>query len=48
MTPQIEMSWRGNADVAGVAGVGGASFPIENIKDFFTSEILRISSHWKY
>ena len=34
MTPQTEMSWRGKADVAGVAGVGGALFAIENIALF--------------
>ena len=39
MTPQTEMSWRGKAGVAGVSGVGGASLPIENIKDFFLLEI---------
>ena len=44
MTPQIEMSWRGKAGVAGVSGVGGASLPIENVKDFFQLEISRISS----
>ena len=40
--------------MAGVAVVGGASLPIENIKDFFPLEILRISgeggaggaAHW--
>ena len=44
MTPQTEMPWRGKADVAGVAGVGGASLAIENVKNFFPLEILRISS----
>ena len=44
MTVQTEMSWRGKAGVAGVFGVGGASLPIENIKDFFPLEISRISS----
>ena len=39
MTPQTEMSWRDKAGVAGVSGVGGASLPIENIKDFFRLEI---------
>ena len=48
MTVQTEMSWRGKAGVAGVFGVGGASLPIENIKDFFPLEISRISSHTKY
>ena len=48
MTVQTEMSWRGKAGVAGVFGVGGASLPIENMKDFFPLEISRISSHWKY
>jgi len=43
--PLNEMSWRGKAEVAGVAGVAGASLPIENIKDFFQLKILRISSH---
>ena len=38
MTPQTEISWRGKADVAGVSGVGGASLPIENIKE----EVLSI------
>ena len=47
MTVQTEMSWRGKAGVAGVFGVGGASLPIENIKDFFPLEISRISSHKK-
>ena len=46
MTVQTEMSWRGKAGVAGVFGVGGASLPIGNIEDFFSLEILRISSHW--
>ena len=44
MTPQNGISWRGKADVAGVAGVGGASLAIENVKNFFPLEILRISS----
>ena len=48
VTVQTEMSWRGKAGVAGVFGVGGASLPIENIKDFFPLEISRISSHRKY
>ena len=48
MTPQTEMSWRGKAGVAGVSGVGGASLPVENMKDFFPLEISRISSHRKY
>ena len=42
MIVQTEMSWRGKAGVAGVFGVGGASHPIENIKDFFPLEISRI------
>ena len=47
MTPQTEMSWRDKAGVVGVSGVGGASLPIENIKDSFPLEISRISSHRK-
>ncbi len=48
MTVQTEISWRGKAGVAGVFGVGGASLPIENIKDFFP--LLRTSSDqaWSY
>ena len=34
--------------MAGVSGGGGASLAIENIKDFISLEISRISSHWKY
>ena len=34
MTPQTEMSLRDRADLAGVAGVGGALFAIENIALF--------------
>ena len=48
MTVQTEISWRGKAGVAGVFGVGGASLPIENMKDFFALEISRISSRRKY
>ena len=47
MTVQTEMSWRGKAGVAGVFGVGGASLPIDNSKNFFM-KILRISSKWNY
>ena len=45
MTPQTEISWRGKADVAGVAVVRGASLAIEQIEDFFALEIFRISKN---
>ena len=40
------MSWRGKADVAGVAVAGGASLAIEKIEDFFALEIFRISKNF--